>query len=74
MSQIFFAMDLKTAKSEDTLDNPKSKVTKKKSKKIENDEPLHKKIKVEETVVKKVTEKIETDENSKNDRLTKQII
>jgi hypothetical protein len=67
-------MDLKTAKSEDTLDNPKSKVTKKKSKKIENDEPLHKKIKVEETVVKKVTEKIETDENSKNDRLTKQII
>jgi hypothetical protein len=67
-------MDLKTAKSEDTSDNPKSKVTKKKSKKIENDEPLHKKIKVEETVVKKVSEKIETDENSKNDRLTKQII
>jgi len=67
-------MDLKTAKSEDTSDNPKSKVTKKKSKKIENDEPLHKKIKVEETVVKKVTEKIETDENSKNDRLTKKFL
>jgi hypothetical protein len=67
-------MDLKTAKSEDTLDNPKSKVTKKKSKKIGNDEPLHKKLKVEETVVKKVTEKIGTDENSKNDRLTKKFL